>query len=68
MKMIQLRNVPDSLYRKLKIRAIEQRQSLSDYLINEITEIADKPTLDELWQKIERSRVKKFDSAKIIQI
>ncbi|HYO47930.1 MAG TPA: hypothetical protein VEY33_14725 [Gemmatimonadota bacterium] len=47
-KMIQLRNVPDSLHRKLKSRAALAGMSLSDYLIREIEIGAERPTLDEL--------------------
>ena len=34
-KMIQLRNVPDALHRKLKSRAAQAGMSLSDYLLAE---------------------------------
>lgn len=47
-KMIQLRNVPDALHRKLKARAALAGMSLSDYLIREIEISAERPTLDEL--------------------
>ena len=47
-KMIQLRNVPDSLHRSLKARAAMAGMSLSDYLLTEIKEIAERPTLAEL--------------------
>jgi plasmid stability protein len=47
-KMIQLRNVPDALHRTLKARAAMAGMSLSDYLLAEIKEIAEKPTLQEL--------------------
>lgn len=47
-KMIQLRNVPDALHRKLKARAAEQGLSLSDYLIREARKIADRPTDEEI--------------------
>ena len=47
-KMIQLRNVPDALHRSLKARAAMAGMSLSDYLIAEIKEIAERPTLAEL--------------------
>ena len=46
--MIQIRNVPDDLHRKLKSRAARAGQSLSDYLLGEIRESAVRPTLDEL--------------------
>jgi antitoxin FitA len=47
-KMIQLRNVPDALHRSLKARAALAGMSLSNYLLAEIKEIAEKPTLAEL--------------------
>lgn len=46
--MIQIRNVPDDLHRRLKSRAALAGKSLSDYLLGEIREIAKRPTLDEL--------------------
>lgn len=46
-KMIQLRNVPDALHRNLKARAAMAGMSLSDYLVMEIKEIAERPTLEE---------------------
>ena len=56
--MIQIRNVPDELHRRLKSRAALARMSLSDYLLNEIRQVAERPTLDELRARLEsRSRV-----------
>jgi antitoxin FitA len=49
-KMVQLRNVPDSLHRRLKARAAMAGMSLSDYLISEIKEIAERPTMAEMQQ------------------
>jgi antitoxin FitA len=46
--MIQIRNVPDPLHRRLKSRAALAGMSLSDYLLNEIQEMAERPTRDEL--------------------
>jgi antitoxin FitA len=51
-KMIQLRNVPDALHRSLKARAAMAGMSLSDYLLAEIKEVADRPTLAELRQRL----------------
>ena len=51
-KMIQLRNVPDALHRGLKARAALAGMSLSDYLLAEIKEIAAKPTLAELRERL----------------
>lgn len=56
--MIQIRNVPDALHRRLKARAALAGMSLSDYLLNEIREVAERPTLDELRDRLHRrSRV-----------
>jgi antitoxin FitA len=52
--MIQIRNVPGNLHRTLKARAAMEGMSLSDYLLAEIREIAEQPTLRELKQRIER--------------
>ena len=56
--MIQLRNVADPLHRKLKSRAALAGMSLSDYLIGQIREIAERPTIDEMRARLSRrSRV-----------
>ncbi len=49
-KMIQIRNVPDPLHRKLKARAALAGLSLSEYLLREAESAAERPTLEE-WQK-----------------
>ena len=54
LKMIQLRNVPDSLHRKLKARASLEGLSLSDYLLAELQRYADKPTLHDLRDRLSR--------------
>ena len=54
MSMIQIRNVPDALHRRLKSRAALAGMSLSDYLLNQIREVAERPTLDELRSRLER--------------
>jgi antitoxin FitA len=51
-KMIQLRNVPDALHRSLKARAATAGMSLSDYLLVEIKEIAERPTLAEMRERL----------------
>ena len=52
--MIQIRNVPDALHRRLKSRAALAGMSLSDYLLGEIREVAERPTLDELRARLAR--------------
>jgi antitoxin FitA len=46
--MIQIRNVPDTLHRRLKSRAALAGMSLSDFLLSQIREAAERPTLEEL--------------------
>ena len=46
--IIKIRNVPDVLHRRLKSRAASAGMSLSDYLLSEIRQVAERPTLDEL--------------------
>lgn len=56
--MIQIRNVPDSLHRRLKARAAVAGRSLSDYLLAEIERVASLPTREEMLERIhKRSRV-----------
>jgi plasmid stability protein len=52
MGMIQLRNVPPGLHRKLKSRAALAGMSLSDYLIDIIRRDAERPTVDELLARL----------------
>ena len=52
--MIQIRNVPDELHRKLKVRAAEQGLTLSDYLLRMAEREADRPTIAELTERIRR--------------
>lgn len=68
-KMIQLRNVPDVLHRSLKARAAVAGMSLSDYLLAEIREIAERPTLAELRERLHRRRPvsAEFDTARLVR-
>ncbi len=54
---IRIRNVPDELHRELKARAALAGLSLSDFLLAEIREVAARPTVDELRQRIARRGV-----------
>ena len=57
-KMIQIRNVPESLHRKLRARAAFNGQALSDYLLSELKRSAEYPTIQELEERLkERSIV-----------
>jgi len=57
-RMVQIRNVPDALHRKLKVRAANSGQTLSDYLLAELERLAARPTRDEMLTRIHgRKRV-----------
>jgi plasmid stability protein len=60
--MIQIRNVPEALHRTLKSRAALAGMSLSDYLLDEIRQVAERPTADELRARL-RSRTEAALSA-----
>jgi plasmid stability protein len=53
-KMVQIRNMPDEMHRRLKARAAMAGMSLSDYLLNEIREVAERPTLEEMVARLQR--------------
>jgi plasmid stability protein len=60
-KVIQVRNVPDHLHRKLKSRAALEGLSLSDYVLREMEQVAERPTLKELAERIARRRPVKYN-------
>jgi antitoxin FitA len=51
-KIIQIRNVPEDLHRRLKCRAALEGMSLSGYLLREIRDIAERPTLREMAERL----------------
>ena len=52
--MIQIRNVPDTLHRRLKSRAALAGMSLSEYLLQQIRDVAERPTIEELRARLAR--------------
>jgi plasmid stability protein len=54
MPVINIRDLPDVLHRKLKARAKRAGMSLSDYLLAELKKIAEQPTLDEPKESLRR--------------
>ena len=57
-KMVQIRNVPEALHRKLKSRAADSGRTLSDFLLAELERLAARPTRDEMLTRIHsRKRV-----------
>jgi plasmid stability protein len=58
--MIQIRNVPEDLHRVLKSRAALAGMSLSDYLLDEVRRIAERPTMAELQARLAQLPVTKL--------
>ena len=52
-RMIQVRNVPETLHRGLKASAATMGMSLSDYLLGELQEIAARPTMAEFRERLQ---------------
>ena len=51
---IQIRNVPQNLHRKLKIRAAEKDVSLSDYIRKLLEADIAKPSLAEMTERLKK--------------
>jgi plasmid stability protein len=66
-KMVQIRDVPDALHRKLKSRAADSGQTLSDFLLAELERLAARPTRDEMLTRLHsRKRVTLKTTASVV--
>jgi len=52
MTMLQIRGVPDDVHRKLKARAAMAGTSLSEYALAELRRSIDRPTREELLDRL----------------
>lgn len=59
---LQIRDVPPELSRELKARAAASGQSLSRYALAQLERTVARPTVTELWQRIEHEREVARDS------
>ena len=66
--MIQIRNVPDDLHRTLKVRAAKAGMTLSDYLLSEIEQVAAKPTLAEMMERLRQREPVELDETPDVTI
>jgi hypothetical protein len=66
---IQIRNVPPDLHRKLKMRALQEGLTLSEYLLREAERAAARPTIAELTERIRGRNLVRFKtpSAELIR-
>lgn len=53
MTTLQVRDVPEDVRRRLKTRAAQAGQSLSEYVLGELSRLARQPTLAELTERIQ---------------
>lgn len=51
--MVQIRNVPDKLHRRLKARAALAGMSISEYLLRELERSLERPTREELLARLQ---------------
>lgn len=55
-KMVQIRNMPESVHREVKARAARAGMSLSDYLLREVERLAAAPPVEEVLSNLENRR------------
>lgn len=55
-RTVQIRNVPDSVHRTLRSRAAAAGVSLSDYLLDEMVRIAERPSVADVLRQAGRRR------------
>jgi len=62
-RTVQIRNVPEDVYRRLKSRSASAGMSLSEYLLVEIMRLLERPTRQELLERLEgRTAIRPQDS------
>lgn len=64
--MVQIRNVPDELHRRLKARAALAGMSISEYLLREMERSLERPTREELLERL-RSRQRVEPAESVVQ-
>jgi hypothetical protein len=67
-KMIQIRNVPEDVHRKLKARAERSGMTLSGMLLREVIRLADTPTMEELLERIRQREPVDISGDSIVKI
>jgi plasmid stability protein len=56
MPNVLVRDIPDEVHAALQRRAEKRGQSLQQYLASELKRLAERPSLDEVLDRIERRR------------
>jgi antitoxin FitA len=63
MPHVQIRNMPDDMHRKLKVKAAEAGMSLSEYLLKELRPVAELPSLEEWVRRVRSRKLYTFDTS-----
>lgn len=58
--MVQIRSVPNDLHRRLKARAAIEGMSMSDYVLREIRKALDRPTRQEILERLQARPVRQL--------
>ena len=56
--MVQIRNVPTDFHRRLKARAATEGMSMSDYILREIGKALERPTRQEVLDRLRAKPVR----------
>ena len=56
MPNVLVRDLPEEVHAELQRRAASQGRSLQQYLVDELERLAERPTIDEVLDRIERRR------------
>ena len=58
--MVQIRSVPGEFHRRLKARAAMEGLSMSDYILREVGKALDRPTRDEVLERLRARPVRRL--------
>lgn len=66
-KHIQIRNVSPTLHHNLKMRAASKGKTLSDYLREELSRLADQPMLSEWGEMVRKHQFAKMGEGSVVE-
>lgn len=58
--MVQIRNVPPEIHRRLKARAAIEGLSMSDFVLREVRKALDRPTREEILERLKTQPVRRL--------
>lgn len=67
MRNLQVRNVPEDIHRRLKVRAAEEGISLSELALGELRRSLDRPTRRRLLERIASREAVEVDTAAAVR-